>query len=511
MVVDRARGFVLVVALAVAGCSGASVSSAPSSSPLLSTSPELSTSTAPSPTDVPVATPTDSGASDPTSPPRASSRPAARPSDAPPTGAPPTDAPPDDGVAGGLGIGHWIECHDEDTLCDVHLSGNVRDPAGWPVVLDGPCRELVTAPTGLAYVGCSVGAAGVLHVIDGTGNEPVGWPVQLDGPIASVAWNDFSIGCGVGRSAVRVDVEGTVFAAVATDSAAKLYVFEANGTARPGWPQRIPGDAPANDGFGGNGCRGFDLADDGSVVGWGYEDVPADIELVASRTELIAWEADGRVRSGWPIGSVGAASGPVLGNNGDVTYVSASGRMWSHDEHGEVRSGWPYQLDSPSAPYGSADGRIATVTKVSSAPDRLVLLDRDGEPVTGAPIRLPADIETRCLFGDTPCAGESFLEFAPDGTLYVSLAWSTTEHVVPDTTDVGGALAAYDPAGRIIRGWPVDLAARTHVLNLNASAGDRLVARGYICPEGQCGGDGTVATVLVFSPDGKLLDQTTEP
>jgi len=91
--------------------------------------------------------------------------------------------------------------------------------------------------------------------------------------------------------------------------------------------------------------------------------------------------------------------------------------------------------------------------------------------------------------------------------MYLSLAWSTTEHVIPDTTDLGGALVAFDSDGRVGDGWPVDLAARTHVADLAVDSLGRLVARGVVCDEGYCGGEGTVSTVLVFTPDGELVDQ----
>ena len=100
--------------------------------------------------------------------------------------------------------------------------------------------------------------------------------------------------------------------------------------------------------------------------------------------------------------------------------------------------------------------------------------------------------------------------FGSDGTLYLSLAWSTTEHVIPDTTEMGGALVAFDPGGRIVDGWPVDLALRTHVLDLAVDGDRRLIARGVVCDEGYCGGEGTAPTILVFAPNGELLDQQIE-
>src|SRR3990172_8522626 len=406
--------------------------------------------------------------------------------------------------------GHSIECRDEETICEIHFVEDGRERAGWPMVVDGPCRELQTGSGGVAYVGCIPSDGATVHVFDPDGRPVDGWPVRIDGSIASVASHDFSLGCGLCGSAVDIGPDGAVYVAISEGSIAALHVFDPDGTPRAGWPQPIPGDPPAPNGHGGDGCRGFALAPDGTVFAWGYQDVAIGIELTAGRTEFTSWSADGRIRPGWPPGALGAASGPVLDADGGITYVSASGRVWGHDERGDVRPGWPYQLSAPAAPYMAPDGRVAIVIRVFEARDRLVMLGRDGQALSGGPIDLPADIETRCLFGDTPCVGVTRPLFGSDGTLYLSLAWSTTEHVIPDTTDMGGALVAFDPDGRVVDGWPVDLAPRTHVLDLAVDGDGRLIARGVVCDEGYFGGEGTAPTILVFAPNGELLDQQIE-
>jgi hypothetical protein len=330
----------------------------------------------------------------------------------------------------------------------------------------------------------------------------------VPGAISSVAWNDFSIGCGLDRSAIELGSDESVYVAISAGPAARLHVFNPDGTPRAGWPQPFPGDRPGQDGWGGDGCRGFALADDDGVVAWGYDDVEEAIELSAGRTEYTAWSADGQVRPGWPRGSRGAASGPVLDADGGITYVSASGRVWSHDDAGEVRPGWPYVLDRAAPPVQARDGRVAIVQEVEEGPDQLVILGRDGRPVTGGPIDLPADIETRCLFGDTPCAGIALPVFGSDGTLYGSLAWSSTDSA-PDRGEankVAGALVAFDPEGDMVAGWPVDLPPRTHVLNLSVDPDGRLTAGGVVCGVDSCG-EGGVPTTLVFAPDGTLVEQ----
>jgi hypothetical protein len=39
---------------------------------------------------------------------------------------------------------------------------------------------------------------------------------------------------------------------------------------------------------------------------------------------------------------------------------------------------------------------------------------------------------------------------------------------------------------------------------------DRLVARGYLCDDGSCGGEATRPTTFTFGPDGELIEQTFE-
>ena len=437
-----------------------------------------------------------------------------RPSTVPPPSAAagsPTPVQPDTGpVPDPLAVGHSSDCDEEETACQVHLVlDGVRDPAGWPVRIGGPCPGLRTAEDGLAYIACSPSDGATIHVIGLDGRPENGWPASLAGSVSSVSWNDFSIVCGVERSPIEVGPGGSVYVAISTGSAANVHAFESDGQPLAGWPQPIPGDRPGPDGSGGDGCRGFALHADG-VVAWGYEGFEPAVELEARRTEFTSWSFDGELHAGWPRGSEGAASGPVLDVDDGVTYVSASGRAWSHDDRGEIRPGWPYQLDDPAPPHVAPDGRIAVIVPALEATDRLVVLRQDGTLVTGAPIQLPADIETRCLFGDTPCAGATSPAFANDGTMYLSLAWSTTEHAIPDSTDMGGALVAFDADGAIVDGWPIDLAPRTHLLDLSVDAEDRLIARGYVCDQGFCGGEATKPTTVTFASDGELVEQTFE-
>ena len=423
------------------------------------------------------------------------------PSTAPSSAASPTiePVPSDPGP-----VGHWIECRNEETVCDIHVTADGSEVTGSPVTVDGPCPVLRTGVTGLGYVGCSTAEGVTVHVLDLQAREVAGWPMRLPGTLASVSWNDFSIVCGIGRSAVQVAVDGAVHVAISRGPQAWLHVVEADGTPRAGWPQAIPGDAPGPDGSGGDGCRGIAIGDDDTVFAWGYEDIEMGMELTARRTEFTSWSPDGAVRPGWPRGSVGAASGPVVDAEGGLTYVTAAGRVWRHDARGEIRPGWPYQLPRPTPPYIAPDGRIALVVGEPEGRDLLVLLDLAGRPVTGGPIELPAPVETRCVFGDVPCAGMTGPAFADDGTTYLSLGSPS------DEDDAGGSIVAIDREGRIVDGWPVDLGPRTHLIDLAVDAVGRLVGRGVVCAQDYCGADEGVAITLIFAPDGRIVDRQPE-
>ena len=421
-----------------------------------------------------------------------------------PASAPPVSQPPEGTPVPAIptSVGHSLDCNEEETECRIHRTDDSGGEAvGWPVTVDGPCFDLRTGPDGIAYVGCSPAAGAMLHVLDLEGRPVDGWPVQVPGAIPSVGWNDFSIGCGSGRSAIELGSDGSVYVAISTAAAASVHVFNPDGRPRDGWPQTIPGDAPGQDGFGGDGCRGFALLDDDGVVAWGYDGVEEAIELRADRTEFTSWSVDGQLRPGWPQGSTGAASGPLLDSDGGITYVSATGKVWSHDDAGKIRPGWPYQLDHAAPPFAARDGRVVAIEETEESVDRLVMLGRDGKPVGGSPIDLPSKVETACIFGDTPCAGIVFPAFADDGTIYLALASPRGD----DATDQGGAIIALDPDGRVVDGWPVQLAPRTHALELSVDVEDRLVAKAFVCGQPSCG-EGGVETTLVFAPDGTPVE-----
>jgi hypothetical protein len=394
----------------------------------------------------------------------------------------------------GTGEFYALDCSLDGPCEAAYLADPVGDEPGWPVVVSGPCRGTAKSPDGTAYAACDIREEVLVHRLDANGLPVPGWPVRLPGSTASVYSNLFTIACGDDASSLVLTSGGSVVVATVDGDEAVLHVLEPSGKPRPGWPRPFPGDGPQVDGIGGNGCRGFDVGSDGSILAWGYEGVEQDIELIADRTEFVVYERDGRTRSGWPNGSTGAASRPAFADDGSVSYVSASGKVWRHEAGGSIDDGWPYQLPTPVAPYLAPDDRIIVVAGDRGA-EEAVSLSRTGAVTDGWPVPL-GGVQTRCLFGDTPCTGSVAPVFSSDGTLYVALN--------------DGSVIAIDAAGEVLPGWPVGLGAGVHAVALAVVDDARLVVTTASCSPNDvpCTGDAAPIT-LILGPDGPRVEVAT--
>ena len=83
------------------------------------------------------------------------------------------------------------------------------------------------------------------------------------------------------------------------------------------------------------GGQGFAVALNGSVVAWWYEGYLSEIGIGATRTVFTEIGPGGKVLPGWPKGSVGAASGPVVWKDGSVHWLEGRGEP-VHDAAGAV-------------------------------------------------------------------------------------------------------------------------------------------------------------------------------
>ena len=393
---------------------------------------------------------------------------------------------------------HTMTCSYNSGTCEImglDADGAVID--GWPVTLAGECRDPVTASDGRTLVACDGEREAVVHALVADGTAAPGWPVDLPARSAQVSANTFGISCGEPVPAMVVSTDGTLFVGSAGPGDAVLHAIEPDGTVRPGWPRPFPGDPPIEQG--GDGCRGFTLAPDGSIVAWGYEDEVPDIYLIARRTEFTVLKPDGTTRPGWPRGSVGAASGPVVGDDGSLSYVTAAGNVWRHGRDGEPVAGWPFELGETLRPYPVADGRLAFLRE-GPEPEATVI-DAAGTLVVGWPVVFDRPLQSRCLFGDTPCVGTVTPIFAPDGTLFAALGTANWTVTAGD-----GAIAMVGPDGRMVPGWPVLLGDLGHAVGLSIDPHGRLEVDVVSCaPDaGECTTEWMHAT-RVYETDGMLV------
>jgi len=183
--------------------------------------------------------------------------------------------------------------------------------------------------------------------------------------------------------------------------------------------------------------HGFAVAPDG-VVAWWYEGYRGeDIQINARRTVYTQIGQDGTVLAGWPRGSSGAASGPIVSDAGNLFYVSATGKVWGHDRRGEIIDGWPYQLAYPVAPAFRPDGALIFLEE-----SRIVVLDGHGRSIGHWPYRVRGTLMAQGC--DTPGFPEPLDAMSPDGTLYIA-SWDD---------EARSSVVALHPDGSIEDGWP---------------------------------------------------------
>ena len=370
-----------------------------------------------------------------------------------------------------------------------------------PTPTPGPTQRTIQSPEPSFYrvdLECIGGDEGEeqcsLHRRNDAGVEAEGWPIEFDRPVIVPAWNDFTIGCGdYGESIFRAGVDDLTFVGVIGPSGPEIQAYESWGLMAPGWPQPFP----ASDGE----CHGMRATPDGEgIIAWGYEGVQQDIELIADRTEFTMFDLRGRTIDGWPRGSDGAASGPVPLEDG-IAYVSATGRVWAHESDGDVRPGWGYRLMSKGVPM-SDGSHLAVAQKVDDADDAVVVLGPDGRPMPGYPLAVDGELETRCLFGETPCIGDVTPTLAPDGTVYVALG--NPRSGVSETDPTGGRIEAYGPDGQLVAGWPVQLPERTHAMRIGWSTEGAVIASVVVCGTSGCGSDDEYEEHW-YGMDGRLI------
>lgn len=335
-------------------------------------------------------------------------------------------APPANLAAWTLPAGWTYEMDCEDGPCRLHRTGpDGSEAAGWPVRLGGSCSyDVAVGPDERVFVACDRARDAEVSGLDKAGAVLPGWPVWISGQVAWSTWHDFAWG---GGSSLAVSPDRTVYVAV-TNPRYAIHGLTQAGEPRPGWPRELQG-----------GGQGFVTASDGAVVAWWFEGLVEEIGLAARRTLFTVLDADGDTLPGWPIGSKGAASGPVATEDGRLFYTSATGKVYGHDRSGYVIGGWPYQLDGPVAPQLRSDGTLLFIGL-----GQIVVLDTRGRLVPGWPYRAKGSLDGPGC--DTPSFGYSVVARGPEDSLYLA-----------ERGDAVTRIVRLDRDGAVADGWPFRL------------------------------------------------------
>ena len=346
---------------------------------------------------------------------------------------------------------------------------NLTCPAGDPCYPPG----LDIAPNGTVYLTNHRPVGPRLIAIDPSGEIRPGWPIALD----DQDWTDLQLGSDGTVFLLRRPIGSQTWDAVrgVIDDDAELWAFGPNGQPRPGWPVPVPN------------IGGFLIDPHGDVVVWSLFDDMGELCRYPRRTLYTVLSPDGRTRPGWPRGSTGFASFPVVGADGTVYYVSATDKVYAHDRAGEVKAGWPVPVPGagsgcgPESPYLAPDGTIYVVG------DEVTALSPDGHSPRGWPYRPEVQLVGPCL--DSECfGGHGAPAFGPDGTVYLVVFHT-------ELAAVRAEIVALDRQGQPRPGWPYRLPFDPTSVGVGAtvSPDGRLYVRG-----------GNV--LLALDPDGSITD-----
>ncbi|MDO8485345.1 MAG: hypothetical protein Q7S35_10450 [Candidatus Limnocylindrales bacterium] len=376
------------------------------------------------------------------------------------------------------------ECGGPEVGCVLHrLDATGRELPGWPFELPRDfacpagylCGSTDFGPNGTTYFfdWREVGGLQVI-AIDASGQVMSGWPVVPDAP--RMWWSNPHVGS-----------DGTLFilgVPDGSDGLGSLAALAPDGRPRSGWPVSVPSESD------------YLLGPQGTVVVWSWIDRDGELCSSPRRTVFTVLGHDGRALPGWPRGSTGYASSPVVDADGTVYYVSALGNVYAHDRAGEVKAGWPVAVPGasvwcgPTYPYLAPDGTIYVLS------GEVAGLSPDGHPRQGWPYRPAGDLKLPC----SPPAGDTdgfpsphAPAFGPDGTIYLVVC-----HADPSGSWL--EVVALDDQGQVKSGWPyrppIDLTP-FGVGPLTLSPDGRLFVRG---------GYNTDSFLLALDPDGRLSE-----
>jgi subtilisin family serine protease len=308
---------------------------------------------------------------------------------------------------------------------------------GWPRILDNGAPSTYAVLDHLTAIDVDgngakdllIGYGTSVNVLDHTGRSLAGWPQSVD-PTAQGALVQN------GPAAGDLDGDGSPEIA-AINNLGNVFVWDASGALRPGWPRRLH--------TGG-----------GSVV---IEDLDGDgrPEIVTASNNLGVWDANGVARPGWPRNVLGALLAPPaigdLDGNGTreiVTVQASPRRLVVYGSDGAILSGWPQNFDptgtsswSPAAPALAdldGDGKLEIV--IGSADGRMLAFHSNGAPLLGWPQATKSAALNSAAIGDID----------GDGQLEVVAG---TDRVREADGTYSNYLYAWHANGTLLPGWPV--------------------------------------------------------
>jgi hypothetical protein len=391
----------------------------------------------------------------------------------------PIDAPPGSDY-GSLAVApdgsvHIEECGGPAVGCLLHrLGAKGQELPGWPVAVPsefacdagGYCsNHLDFGPHGTTYLWRDGGLQVI--AIEVSGEITPGWPLVLDSE--SGWWSN-----------VQVGSDGTVVTLTGTN----LSAFAPDGSPRSGWPVSVPD------------IGGYLIGPQGTVVTWSLIDNVGELCNDYRRTVFTVLGSDGRTLPGWPRGSRGYASSPVVDAQGTVYYVSALGNVYAHDRAGEIKAGWPVAVPGaiggcgPASPYLGPDGTIYVLADHYPAGSEVRAQSPDGRSRPGWPYHTTSGLSLPCL--DIDCPGHHVPPaFGPDGTVYL---------VVYDPAGPWFEVVAIDRQGQLRPGWPY---------RLPIDPASMMVGLLTVSPDARLfvgGGYSEDFFLLSLDPDGRISD-----
>ena len=254
-----------------------------------------------------------------------------------------------------------------------------------------------------------------------------GWPAGTD---------DHFVGSPV---VANVDPSYPGLEVVAASEFGPVYVWHADGTLTPGWPQDVGGAwaAPAV----------ADLDGDGSL----------EIVIATVFGRVYVYNHDGTQAAGWPTMDLGWEhwSTPALGDldgDGDLEIVVGSANQnvyaWHHD--GSDVTGWPIATTAEvhsSAAIGDLDGDGSLEVVLGTNDGTIYAWHGDGSPVAGNwPLAIAGGLEAS--------ASAALGDLDGDGDLEIVVGTSVE--------GTNNQVHAWHHDGTVVTGWPKDIPQSFH-------------------------------------------------